>query len=222
MDVSEAVRRRRSCRAFLPSPVDPASLREVVELAARAPSGGNLQPWRVHVLTGAAMARFRRALAERMQRAEPDTIEYNVYPPALHDPYRTQRFEVGEAMYKLLGIPREDKAARLQQFARNWDFFGAPAGLFCFIDRRMGPPQWSDLGMYLQTLMLLLEERGLGSCAQEAWSAFPQTVSQFVQAPPELMLFCGVAIGYPDPNAPVNQLVTARAPLATYATFHDE
>ena len=197
-------------------------LREVVELAARAPSGGNLQPWRVHVLTGGAMLRLRSVLADRMQSPEPESIEYAVYPQQLHEPYRTQRFEVGEAMYSLLGIAREDKVGRLQQFARNWDFFGAPAGLFCFIDRRMGPPQWSDLGMYLQTLMLLLEERGLGSCAQEAWSAFPQTISRFVHAPPELMLFCGMAIGKPDPAAPVNQLQTTRAPLETYATFHEE
>jgi nitroreductase len=222
MDVSEAVRRRRSCRAFLPQPVDPALLREAIQLAARAPSGGNLQPWRLHVLSGAAMARFRQHMAERMQRSEPDPSEYAVYPASLHEPYRSQRFEVGESMYALLGVPREDKAGRLLQFARNWDFFGAPVGLFSFVDRRMGAPQWSDLGMYLQTLMLLLAERGLDSCAQEAWSAFQQTVSKFVGAPEEQMLFCGMAIGYADPAAPVNALHTTRAPLEVFATFHDE
>lgn len=221
MDVSEAVRRRRSTRAFLPTPVDPALLREVVELAARAPSGGNLQPWRVHVLSGAAMQRFRATMAERLQHPEPDPPEYAVYPAHLHDPYRSQRFEVGEGLYALLGIPREDKAGRLTQFARNWDFFGAPVGLFCFVDRKMGPPQWSDLGMYLQTLLLLLEERGVASCAQEAWAAFHRTVSTFVGAPSEHMLFCGVAIGYPDPAAPANQLRTARAPLDVFASFHE-
>jgi len=222
MDVSEAVRRRASCRAFLPNPVDAALLREVVELAARAPSGGNLQPWRVHVLTGAAMSRLRARMAERMQRPEPDPGAYAVYPPSLHEPYRTQRFEVGEAMYALLGIPRDDRMGRLQQFARNWDFFGAPVGLFCFVDRRMGPPQWSDLGMYLQSLMLLLSERGVASCAQEAWVQFHQTVSAFVAAPEELMLFCGMAIGYADPAAAVNRLATQRAPLESFATFHEE
>lgn len=220
MDVTEAVLRRRSCRAFLPQPVSQALLREAVELAARAPSGGNLQPWRVHVLMDGALARFRAHMAERMQSAAPDPSEYNVYPSSLHEPYRSQRFEVGETMYALLGIPREDKAARLLHFARNWDFFGAPAGLFCFVDRRMGPPQWSDLGMYLQTLMLLLEERGLSTCAQEAWAAFSRSVSTFVSAPAEHMLFCGMAVGYADRSAPVNQLQTTRAPLDVYATFH--
>ena len=222
MDVSEAVRRRRSCRAFLPQPVDLALLREAIELAARAPSGGNLQPWRVHVLCGAALARFRQHMAERLQQPEPDPSEYAVYPAPLHEPYRSQRFEVGESMYALLGVPHADKPGRLLQFARNWDFFGAPVGLFCFVDRRMGPPQWSDLGMYLQTLMLLLAERGLGSCAQEAWSAFHSTVSTFVAAPQEHMLFCGMAIGYPDLNAPVNALYTKRAPLDVFAKFHDQ
>ena len=222
MEVSEAVRHRRSCRAFLPQPVDLSLLREAITLAARAPSGGNLQPWRLHVLTGDAMARFRKHMAVRLQQPEPDPMEYMVYPPQLHEPYRSQRFEVGEAMYALLDVSRDDKAGRLMQFARNWDFFGAPAGLFCFVDRRMGPPQWSDLGMYLQTLMLLLAERGLATCAQEAWSAFHQSVSSFVGAPAEHMLFCGMAIGYADPKAPVNTLQTARAPLEVFAKFHDE
>ena len=221
MDVSEAVRGRRSCRAFLPTPVDTALLREVVALAARAPSGGNLQPWRVHVVTGAAMSRLRAHMAERLQQPEPDPSEYPVYPPHLHEPYRTQRFEVGEAMYELLGIPRADRAARLRQFARNWDFFGAPAGLFCFVDRRMGAAQWSDLGMYLQTLLLLLHERGLASCAQEAWAQYHRSVRALLGAPEELMLFCGVAIGHADPEAPVNRLVTRRAPLETFAVFHE-
>lgn len=221
MQVAEAVRRRRSVRAFTSQPVSSELLRELVELAARAPSGGNLQPWRIHVLVGPALARFRARMAERLLEGPPDPPEYPVYPERLHEPYRTQRFELGEALYARLGIPRTDKAARLRQFARNYDFFGAPAALFCFIDRRMGPGQWSDLGMYLQTLMLLLQERGVDSCAQEAWESYHRTVSAFVQAPPEHMLFCGMAIGYADPNAPENQLVSARAPLETFATFHE-
>jgi nitroreductase len=220
MQVTEAVNRRRSVRAFTSEPVAPELLRGVVELAARAPSGGNLQPWRIHVLQGPALQRFRDTMAERVRQGH-EGSEYDVYPPSLHEPYRSQRFQLGEALYALLGIPREDKAGRLRQFDRNYDFFGAPAALFCFIDRRMGSAQWSDVGMYLQTLMLLLQERGIDSCAQEAWAAYHKTVSAFVGAPPEHMLFCGMAIGYADPDAPENQLVSARAPLATFATFHD-
>ena len=221
MHVTEAVNRRRSIRAFTSEPIAPELLREVVELAARAPSGGNLQPWRIQVLYGAALQRFRSVMTERIAQGGHDGVEYQVYPPALHEPYRTQRFELGEALYAWLGIPRADKAARQRQFDRNYDFFGAPAALFCFIDRRMQQGQWSDLGMYLQTLMLLLQERGVDSCAQEAWAAYHQTVREFVGAPSELMLFCGVAIGHADDSKPENKLQSARAPLSTFATFHD-
>lgn len=221
MQVAEAVARRRSVRAFTSEPVPSDLLREVVEQAGRAPSGGNLQPWRIHVLLGPALARFRAVMAERLQQGPPDPPEYHVYPPSLHEPYRSQRFELGEALYALLGIARDDKAARLRQFDRNYDFFGAPAALFCFVDRRMQPGQWSDLGMYLQTLMLLLQERGVDSCAQEAWATYHKTVSAFVNAPAEHMLFCGMAIGHADPRAPENQLLSARAPLETFATFHE-
>jgi nitroreductase len=222
MQVAEAVARRRSVRAFTSEPVPSELLREVVEQAARAPSGGNLQPWRIHLLLGPALERFRALMAVRLQeQPAPDPQDYVVYPPSLHEPYRSQRYEVGESMYALLGITREDKAGRLLQFARNYDFFGAPAALFCFIDRRMGLGQWSDLGMYLQSLMLLLQARGVDSCAQESWSTYHQTVSAFVGAPPEHMLFCGMSIGYADPHAPINRLQSTRAPLSTFATFHE-
>jgi nitroreductase len=218
--VSEAVRRRKSVRAFLPTPVDPAVLRDVLERAMRAASGGNLQPWRLYVLQGESMARFR-ALMETKMAEEPmgETPEYDVYPPDLKEPYRTRRFEVGEAMYALLGIPRTDKLARLMWLQNNERFFGAPAALFCFTDRIMGPPQWSDLGMLLATAMLLLQEQGIDSCAQEFWSRRPQTVAEFVGAPPELMLFCGMAIGHADPDAAVNRLHSTRADASEVIAF---
>jgi nitroreductase len=220
MNVSDAVRSRRSVRAFLPTEVPLAILRQVLQSAARAPSGGNLQPWRLHVLADSALARFRALMRERLACGEADPSEYPVYPANLHEPYRTQRFAVGEALYATLGIERADKPGRLLQFARNYDFFGAPVGLFCFVDRRMGQAQWSDLGMYLQTAMLLLREQGLDSCAQEAWSAYNSTVAEFVGAAPEHMLFCGMSIGYADPAAPVNTLATERAALDSFAVFH--
>lgn len=220
MDVSEAVASRRSKRAYVDRPVAPELLREVLTLAARAPSGGNLQPWRVHVLTGETLVRFRGVMAARLARGDTDAIEYAVYPPSLQEPYRSQRFVLGEALYEKIGVARTDKLGRLAQFARNWDFFGAPAGLFCFVDRRMGPPQWSDLGMYLQTVMLLLRERGVDSCAQESWTTYAQTVYGFLQTAPEWMLFSGMAIGYADPDAPINALVSERADFDTFATLH--
>jgi nitroreductase len=214
--VSEAVRSRRSVRAFLDRPVPAALLREAVELAARAPSGGNVQPWKIYLLAGAPLAELKAIMAD--PPANPPA-EYEIYPPNLWDPHRTARFEIGEQMYALLGVSRADKVGRIRQFSYNYQFFGAPAALFCYVDRRMGPPQWSDLGMYLQTLMLLLRERGLDSCAQECWAVYHKTVSQFLDTPAETMLFCGMAIGYADLAAPVNQLESQRLPLAHFAEF---
>ena len=157
MDVSEAVRRRKSIRQFTDQPVSDDTIRELLTAASRAPSGGNVQPWRIYVVNGDSMTRFRSYIADQPIEAG----EYEIYPPKLWDPYRTNRFAVGEAMYATIGIERDDKAGRLTQFAKNGDFFGAPAALFCFIDRGMGPPQWSDLGMFLQTFMLLAQESGI-------------------------------------------------------------
>ena len=220
MNVSDAIRSRKSVRAFLDRPVDMSVLREVLTLAARAPSGGNLQPWRLFVVTGEPLAKFKQTMLKRVQeQPQGEPLEYNVYPPDLWEPYRTERYDLGEAMYALLDIPRSDKVGRLRQFARNYQLFGAPAALFCYVDRDMGTPQWSDLGMYLQSVMLLLRERGLDSCAQECWAMYQQSVAAFLNPPAEWMLFCGMAIGYADESAAVNRLDSRRLPLAEFATF---
>ncbi len=215
MEVSEAVRRRKSVRQFTDQPVADADLRELLELAARAPSGGNVQPWRIYVLNGDSMTRFREFIVDQPIEAG----EYDIYPAKLWEPYRTNRFALGEQMYATIGIGRDDKAGRLEQFARNGDFFGAPAGLFCFIDRKMGPPQWSDLGMLLQTFMLLAQERGLDTCAQEYWSVRHSAVREFVGADEDELLFCGMAIGQADWDHPINTLESERMPLDDWASF---
>jgi nitroreductase len=219
MNVSEAVTRRRSIRSFSAQAVDEDVIRRVLGKAARSPSGGNVQPWRFYVLNNEVMARFKQTVEDDLAAARPQDREYDIYPPKLQEPYRSSRFKCGEDMYKLLQIAREDKPARLNWLANNYRFFGAPAALFCFIDRGMGAPQWSDLGMMLQTIMLLFQEEGIDTCAQEAWSNMASTVDEFVNPPEDLMLFCGLAIGYRDPDAAVNNLVTDRAPLEDWATF---
>lgn len=221
MDVAEALRRRISVRAFLADPVPRALLDDCLALAARAPSGGNLQPWHIHVLEGAALDRLKSRMAERLLTPGHDPLDYNIYPANLWEPYRSRRFQLAEQMYALMGIPRSDKPARLAHVARNFQFFGAPVGLFCYVDRGMGAPQWSDLGMYLQSLLLLLQSNGIGSCAQEAWSQYAATVAEVCQPPPGHMLFCGIAVGHPDPSAPVNALRSERAPPADFITRHD-
>lgn len=216
MDVSRAVHARISTRAFLPDPVEDEVLRALLVDASFAPSGGNVQPWRVYVVNGETMEKFREFLPTQ---APIDTPEYDIYPANLWEPYRTNRFTIGEQMYATLGIGRDDRDGRIRQFAHNGDFFGAPAALFCFIDRKMGPPQWSDLGMFLQTFMLLAIERGLATCAQEYWSVRHAAVRAFVGAPEDEMLFCGISIGHADPDAPVNSLRSERMPLEQWARF---
>ena len=216
MNVSDAVAARHSIRAFQDKPVSNELIEELLTKAARAPSGGNLQPWRVYVISGQTMPKFQAFLQSSDIK---DTPAYDVYPKNLKSPYRDSRFKVGEDMYALLGIPREDKAARFAHLARNYVFFDAPVGLFCFVDKQMGPPQWSDLGMFLQTFMLLAQEAGLDTCAQEAWAMRANTVSAFVEADENLMLFCGMALGYGDHDKPVNSLVSDREPLSNWAKF---
>ncbi len=216
MEVAAAVHARSSIRQFRSDPVDDSVLRELLADASRSPSGGNVQPWRIYVVNGASMARLREYLPTQPPVEAP---EYDIYPPKLTEPYRTNRFTVGEQMYATLGITREDKPARLRQFAHNGDFFGAPAAVFCFTDRQMGPPQWSDLGMFLQTFMLLATERGLATCAQEYWSVRHGAISSFVSAPENEMLFCGVSIGYADTSAPINSLRSERMPVEEWARF---
>jgi nitroreductase len=215
MNVTDAVNARKSIRAFRPDPVDDATIAQLLTTASRAPSGGNVQPWRIFVVNGDSMTRFREFLKDR----PPGPLAYDIYPSPLIEPYRSSRFKIGEDMYATLGIEREDKAGRLAQFAKNLDFFDAPAAIFCFIDRIMGPPQWSDLGMFLQTFMLLAKEAGLDTCPQEAWAVHEQAVSEFVGAADELRIFVGVALGHADTDAPINSLTVDREPLDVFATF---
>lgn len=221
MNVTEAIATRRSVRGFLERPVPPELIRDVLAKAARAPSGGNLQPWHIDVVGGAALDEFKAIMRERLEAApQGEPVEFDVYPPQLVSPYRDRRYEVGEDLYAELGIAREDKAARRAWFANNFQFFGAPLALFCTVDRRMGPPQWADLGMFLQNIMLLLREAGVDSCPQECWARYPQTVYRFLGTPAERMLYTGMAIGYADPDAPANRLVSRRAPVSDFATFY--
>jgi nitroreductase len=212
MDVSEAVRKRQSVRAFKPDPVPGAVVRRLLELAALAPSGGNLQPWRVYALAGEPLAEFK-ALIARTPMEEP---EYDVYPPNLWEPLRTRRYVCGEDLYASIGIGRDDRPARLRQLARNGGFFDAPVGLFFCLDRKVGPPQWSDVGMFMQTFMLLAVEAGLATCAQEYWARYPKTVARFVGLPDDHMLFSGMALGYADETNPINQWRTRRDPFETW------
>lgn len=214
MTITEAVRSRRSVRAFLDKPVDRETLTRILEKAQRAPSGGNTQPWHGIVLTGAPMQRlFDRIAREFPKGRAAHAPEYHIYPPELDGPYEARRRGVGEDMYGALEIAREDKAQRLAWFANNFRAFGAPVLMLVHTPKYMGPPQWSDIGMWLQTIMLLLREEGLDSCAQEAWAVYSPQIREVVDIPADHTFFCGLAVGYRDPDAPVNRFPVARAPL---------
>ena len=216
MNVSEAVKSRSSIRSFLPKEIPNSLIKELLQKSSRAASGGNLQPWKIYILNNGSMKNF---LEFQSQWIKPENPAYEIYPSKLKEPYRTSRYELGEQMYELLGISREDKDGRIRQVMKNFEFFGAPCAFFCFVDRQMGPPQWSDLGMFLQTFMLLAKEAGLDTCAQEAWSIKHDSVSEFVKAEDNDILFCGMSIGYRDDNAIINSLKSERRPLAEWAKF---
>lgn len=220
--VSEAILSRHSCRSFTAQPIEAATVAKLLDTARFAPSGGNLQPWIVHILSGNSMARFRAQLTPQFM-ATPfgGAAEYHVYPPELKEPYRSRRHKGGEDLYGHIGVRREDKAARHAQFARNYNFFGAPVGMFFFLDRSMGPPQWSDLGMFIQNIMLLAREIGLETCPQESWAIWHAQVSEFLGVGAQLMLFCGLALGFGDYSAPINRLRTDRAEVKEFVVIHD-
>ncbi len=218
--VAETIKSRISTRAFLDRPVDEALVREVLDIARWSPSGGNLQPWRVHVLMGPARERLVETVREAVAKNPMgDEGELAVYPKGLPEPYRTRRFEIGEAMYALLDIPREDKMARLAWLARNYEFFGAPVGLFFSLDRIFDKGQWVHLGMFMQSIALAAAEKGLATCMQEAWCVRAKTVSDFLGLGDGEQLYCGMALGYPDPDAAVNALRSERAPVDDFTTF---
>ncbi len=220
MNVTDAVKSRISTRAFLDKPVSEEMVREILEIARWAPSGGNLQPWKVHVVMGPARDRLVDTVKKAIA-ANPfaDEAELAIYPPKLGEPWRTRRFELGEAMYALLGIPRDDKAARLQWLLKNYEFFGAPVGLFFSLPRQFDKGQWAHLGMFMQTLALAAEEMGLATCMQEAWAARAKTVSAFLGLGEGEQLYCGMALGFADPDAKVNSLRSLRADIDEFTTF---
>lgn len=216
MNVSQAMQERRSVRAFLPRVPSSQDVQNLIADAAKAASGGNLQPWRVIALTGEPLAQLTSAVSTA-QPMEDNVVPHMAYPPSLWEPYRTRRFKNGEDLYKTIDIPREDKTARLEQMAKNGLFFGAPVGVIMLVDERMGYAQWVDLGIYLQSFMLLATERGMATCAQGYWRRFRDTVEQQLDVPESYRVAYGIALGYEDTNAPINNLRADRAEFNDWA-----
>lgn len=221
LSVTEALKRRISTRAFLPTPLSRALLHDILEVARWAPSGGNMQPWKVIVLGGAAAQELKDLALAKVGHDHRLTEEGDrpMYPADVWEPHRARRFKVGEDMYAKMGIARDNKAARIAHVRRNLEAFGAPVIMLFIIDRRMGYGQWAHLGMFMQSVVLAAEERGVASCMQETWMRVRETVHQQYKLEPNDMLYCGIAFGYADKSAAVNSLRSERAAVEEIATF---
>lgn len=214
ISTSDAMNKRRSVRAFTAQSVDPALLRQILTTAQRAPSGGNLQPWQASVLTGAPWQRVKQAVAAQIALGGAGRQpEYDIYPENLTDPWESRRRDVGEGLYAALAIPREDRSGRMGQFLHNFTGFGAPVMLFLHCSRQMGSPQWADMGMWLQSVMLLCVEAGLATCPQECWAIYGATVRRELGLGDDQILFSGLAIGHADSEHAVNQWPVPRVTL---------
>ncbi|PIG08096.1 nitroreductase [Comamonas sp. 26] len=207
MNIEQALQQRRSVRAFTPQTVPGEVVRTLLETASQAPSGGNMQPWRVTAVGGQAL----KDLSARAKVTEPVQRPGLSYPPGLWEPYRSRRFENGEELYQALNIGREDKGARLAQLAKNGEMFGAPVGIFIAVEERLGYAQWVDLGIYLQSFMLLAAEKGLASCAQGFWRMYNDMLIEQLALPGGYQIAFGIALGYEDTSAPINQWRSSRA-----------
>jgi nitroreductase len=220
--VDQAIASRRSIRAFLPTPVPPATLASLLEVATRAPSGSNTQPWKVYVLTGGIRQRLTDAILKvylSPDQAADHKEEYDYYPREWVAPYVDRRRKVGWDLYALLGLTRDNKAGMQAQHARNFAFFDAPVGLIFTIDRVMAQGSWLDYGMFLQNIMIAARARGLDTCPQAAFTQFHRIIAETLSLPDSEQLVCGMALGYADMSKVENTLVTERAPLSSFVKF---
>nr|MBL8412615.1 nitroreductase [Dechloromonas sp.] len=219
--VERVIRARRATRAFLSKPVAPADIEALLALASWAPSGSNMQPWHVHVLTGQVRDALCAAVCCAFDADAFESREYDYYPSDFFEPYLARRRENGWSLYGLLGIQREEKARMRAQMRRNFTFFDAPVGLIFTVDRRLAQGSWLDFGMFLQNLMLAATARGMATCPQAAWIDFHGVVGQQLGFAEHEQLVCGMALGYADPRAIENELHPARVPLAEFVVYHD-
>ncbi len=223
MDVAKTVMKRHSTRAFRREPVPRRVIVDILETARWAPSGGNLQPWHVDVLSGGALNRFVSEIQQRFDEC-PDGEERDhlFYPSDLPASYRARRRAVGYRLYEILGVARDDREGRRDHLRQNFSFFGAPVGLIITTLRGAEPLQFVDIGMFMQSIVLAADEHGLGTCPQGIFSMYPQTIARILELPSDRMVVCGLAMGYADEKARINQRIAGRAPLEEFAVFRDK
>lgn len=217
--VSQAVRQRHSVRAFLDKPVDETILHDILDAARFAPSGVNTQPWQVAVVTGQQKQALQQQMVTALENNQTETMDYHYYPQQWNQPYKDRRVETGKLLYSAIQIERGDKEARLKQWAANYRSFDAPVALFFFIDPSLETGSYLDYGMFLQNIMLLAIDHGLGSCPQGALGEFPKLIKSNLGYDDSLILLGGMAIGYEDTEAPINQYRTPRESVDNFCRF---
>ena len=219
MNVIDALRQRKSTRAFLPTAVERDKIVAILDAARHAPSGSNAQPWQVAVVEGRTKEALTRAMVEEFRLHGPGDMDYHYYPLEWHEPYKRRRVVCGSQLYAALAIERHDKERRLEQWVANYRGFDAPVILFFFIDKALQKGSYLDFGMFLQSLMLAAVEEGLATCAQAALGQYQLLVKKALGYGPETILLCGMALGYEDTAAPVNNYRTEREEVATFTRF---
>jgi nitroreductase len=219
--VDAAINTRQSARAFLSTPVARDTVEMLLKLAARSASGSNIQPWRVRVIGGDVKKRLEKAIFDAVERDgfEPYQREWNYYPVNWREPFHGRRRKIGWDMYSLLGVAKGDFEGTQRARMRNYEFFGAPVGMIFNLDEDLEIGSWLDLGIYLGSLMIAARGHGLHTCPQAAFADFHKIIRAQLDIPEKEVIVCGMALGHIDPDAPVNRLVTERAPLADYASF---
>ncbi|WP_407965957.1 nitroreductase [Bartonella sp. C271] len=219
VDVFQSVLSRKSIRAFIDQPVKQEVIEQILTFAARAPSGTNLQPWKVIVLTGEALQKVGEELSQLVLSGVKGEREYQYYPRQWREPYLSRRRKIGLDLYKSLGIQKDEQEKIIHQQARNFSFFGAPVGLLFMMDQDMEIGSWLDLGMFMQTIMLVARGFGLDTCPQAAFADYHKQLCALLSVPSEQRLICGMALGYRDSNAPENNFETEREPIKNFVRF---
>lgn len=221
MNIKEAIEKRFSVRAFTKEVPDIETIKAILKTAGTAPSGGNIQPWKVYVLKENAKNELSKKTLYNFDNGVQEDIEYDIYPKPLADEYKKRRYECGSDMYNALAIGKDDLDSRFKQIRENYNFFGAPLGMIITIDKSFGKNGWGHVGMFLENLWLSAIDYGLGICLQESWSIYPKTVKEVTKHPDNEIVWCGVAVGYEDSSNPINQYRTKREDLDSFVKFID-
>ena len=219
MNLNELIKSRYSVRNFTDDSVDIKTIRDILEIASNAPSGGNIQPWKVYVVTGSTKEKLIKKVLNNFDNGVQEKIEYDIYPNPLDEEYKRRRSECARDMYTALSIEQDDIELRLSQIRENFKFFGAPVGMIVTIDRAFAENGWGHVGMFIQNICLSAVDNDMGTCLQESWSIYPKTVKDFLNIPDNEVVWCGIALGYPNKEHPVNNYRTSRESIEKFVTF---